>query len=1317
MNSLLGSSALTFGPFNRGPDTTSQPKLGPPKDSRAVLDAIRRYVLTAYSDADLRDAITRLRARPPNPSISQVLPEVFAIVSEVISRRLGTWRLFDPGFDRNSLPESLQTCWRTADLSRESSGTAATGPDQQTIVDAMLMVDREIQVRPTWDISMPAEFYQALRRQDGKGLLTFEATEEQLLAGLQLFQGNIVQMNAGEGKTVAGAFPAVLHAVAGTSVYVITANDYLAARDADLLAPVYQSLGITVGAVLGYMEDDERRYNYQMAIVYSTMREMGFDYLRDNLKTTASSRVQGPPNPSTSQVLPEVFAIVSEVISRRLGTWRLFDPGFDRNSLPESLQTCWRTADLSRESSGTAATGPDQQTIVDAMLMVDREIQVRPTWDISMPAEFYQALRRQDGKGLLTFEATEEQLLAGLQLFQGNIVQMNAGEGKTVAGAFPAVLHAVAGTSVYVITANDYLAARDADLLAPVYQSLGITVGAVLGYMEDDERRYNYRMAIVYSTMREMGFDYLRDNLKTTASSRVQGKLEAAIIDEADHGLIDEASTPMIISGAPLGNRSPIAKVKKAVTQLIRLQRDVVRELAAELTRPDTSLDEASHILAKLLLAEPDNPTLEQRLRDNPRRFKEIKSEAEQEQTGLTSELYYVIDPDRRFVTLAEKGRDFLTRCLGPFYDGRSMEESLESLWTNGDMRLAERRKKAAGLTTRLARQYNLGNQVYQMLRAYLLLERDVDYLVAEDQLVLIDKATGRPKPDAIYQHGLQPALEAKEGLTPNPEGETLGHISVEGFVKQFQSLCGMTGTAIGSQDEFQQKYGLPVTVLPPMHPLQRVDLGYRVYLTDAEKTSAIIDQVISCHELGQPVLVGTLTVERSQEISRMLSDKAIPHNLLNAVNSDTEAEVIRNAGSFGAVTVATNMAGRGTDILLAPGLDAKIAQRCIQLVHQILEREGGSVEINCLSPREVSVLESQLIADSGLRAKKGDSPNGLRLTTRLHDASGIAAGPRSLDFALGLRVIGTELNETPRIDLQLNGRSGRQGSFGVSQTFLSLEDRLLNLHVDGVLKLTKRRGLDGMGRTYYSGEEVDRHVQEMQGIAEHEGETQRALVQDYASVLDHQTRLFYRRRGEVAVSGSPGSGPSPWPDLAEERALELVSAHFPQVTLEEYDAQFDRLVEEVQLDYLVDCSSLRGWDMNLLHQELGNLFIDRMADLESSLGTKEYAALARSIYLKACDELWKAHIVELQDSISNQILASPDHKSAVALYIRRSFQAWQGFWERVNAEFMSRLLTFPVTKGYAPSTPTVELNDEVQTLIAARPMAMAGDSETTRRY
>jgi preprotein translocase subunit SecA len=958
------------------------------------------------------------------------------------------------------------------------------------------------------------------------------------------------------------------------------------------------------------------------------------------------------------EALPDVFALISEVISRRLGVWRVFDPAFDRSPLSEALQQCW-IADKA------ATYSADQQTVADAVTRLDPEIRVRQSWEINMPADFYRTVAHLDTGGVLSFQVTEEQLLAGLHLFRGNIVQMNAGEGKTVAGAFPAVLHALAGTSVHVITANDYLAARDADLLAPVYQFLGITVGAVLGYMEDDERTYNYRQAIVYSTMRELGFDYLRDNLKTTVSSRVQNKLEAAIIDEADHALIDEASTPMIISGAPLANRSTLAKVKKAITQMISLQKGVTKGLADELIQTDTSLKEGINLLSRLFLAEPDNGTLERYLHHEPRRFKQIRSEVELEEIDLTSDLYYVIDPDRRFVTLTDKGRDFLAGFLGSFYDGRSLEDSLESIWTNDTLPLPERRKKAAGISTRLARQYNLGNQVYQMLRAYLLLQRDVDYLIAEDQLVLIDKATGRPRPDAIYQHGLQPALESKEGLPTNPESETLGHISVEGFVKQFTSICGMTGTAIGSQDEFRQKYGLPITVLPPTHALQRLDLGYRVYLSNSDKDAAIVDQVASSNDLGQPVLVGTLTVEQSQEISRLLSDKGIPHNLLNAVNSNTEAEIIRNAGTFGAVTVATNMAGRGTDILLEPDLDAKIARRHAQLAHDLLDSAGSGVE--------------------------------------------------SIKFALGLRVIGTELNETPRIDLQLNGRSGRQGSFGVSQTFLSLEDRLLNLHVDGVLKLTDCLSSDGAGRTYYSGEEINRYVQQVQGIADGEGEFQRALTQDYASVLDNQTRLFYRRRREIVDPSSPGSGESLWAQLAQKRAVGLVSAHFPQVTLEDYNSQFDRLVEEVQLDYRVDCSPLRGWDMNLLPQELGFLFTERMAQSETEMGAKDYAAITRSLYLKTCDDLWKAHIVELQDSISNQLLAVSDHKSAVALYIQRSFQTWDSFWDRVDAEFLPRLLTFKL--GQSSPAPTVHVNQEVYTLITDRSVGMATAAGPTGRY
>jgi preprotein translocase subunit SecA len=525
--------------------------------------------------------------------------------------------------------------------------------------------------------------------------------------------------------------------------------------------------------------------------------------------------------------------------------------------------------------------------------------------------------------------------------------------------------------------------------------------------------------------------------------------------------------------------------------------------------------------------------------------------------------------------------------------------------------------------------------------------------------LVIFYNATGRPKPDSIYQHGLQPALEAKEGLPPNPESETLGYISVEGFVKQYQSVCGMTGTAIGSEDEFQQKYGLPVTVLPPSHALQRVDLGYRLFLNNVDKNAAIIDQVASSHNLGQPVLVGTLTVEQSQEISGLLTDKAIQHNLLNAVNSETEAEIIKNAGSFGAVTVATNMAGRGTDILLEPDLDEKINERYLKLTEDSLESDGS--------------------------------------------------GTQTLEYAHGLRVIGTELNETPRIDLQLSGRSGRQGRLGVSQTFLSLEDRLLSLHVDGILKLKKCHSTDPATRPYYSGEEINLHIQHVQNIVESEAEVHRALIQDYASVLDHQTELFYRQRRKIVDAGGAGSGLEIWVKIAQERASSLVSAHFQQVTLEDYHTQFDQLVEEVQLDHGVDCSPLRGCDMNVLPQELGNLLTDKIAEIENRLGEKEYATVARSIYLKTCDDLWKSHIVTLQDSISNQLLATSDHRSAVALYIRSSFQTWDGFWDRVNAEFLPRLLTFTYDTG--DPLPSIQVNEEVQTLIADRSMATAAGS------
>ena len=859
--------------------------------------------------------------------------------------------------------------------------------------------------------------------------------------------------------------------------------------------------------------------------------------------------------------------------------------------------------------------------------------------------------------GQLTFRPTDEQLLAGVHLFDGSIAQLNAGEGKTIAAAFPAVVHSLLGRSVHTVTANDYLASRDADLLAPVFQSLGISVGSVLGYMEDDERRQNYGKDVVYGTMREFGFDFLRDNLKTSGRDQVQRKLEAAIIDEVDHALIDEAFTPMIISGSPLGDRSPVARVKKAVRRLIDQQREVAGALAGQLVQPSGSFRgsfrDKTRVMARLLLAEPDNPVLKELLADQPGAFKRTKLIAESDDASLTEGLLYVIATDKRFVTLTEEGREVLVQQLGPFYDGRSLEERLETLEVRDGLTLGERRRRARVVRRRLARQYNLGNQVYQMLRAHLLLQRDVDYLVTEDQLVLIDRATGRPKVDCVYQQGLQSAVEAKEGITPRAETETLGQISVEGFIKRYQWVSGMTGTAAASADEFRQRYGLKVVELPPARPLKRVDRGYRVYLNEQEKALAIIDEVAASHRVGQPVLVGTLTVEDSRELSRLLGEQGIPHNLLNAVSCEAEARIVREAGAFGAVTVATNMAGRGTDILLEPGLDARITER--------------------------------------------------------YDSMAVEDRP---DFPLGLRVIGSEINDSPRIDLQLSGRSGRQGNFGVTDTLLSLEDRLLNFHADGVLKLSQCRKVDASGRTYFSGTAVNAQVKLVQGMNEREAEVQRSLVQDYTAVLDRQTDLFYRHRGQVIGSFS---FKETWTGLALSLAGRLAASHFAGVTSDLYPSQFARFTEELRLDYQVDCSGLWGLDLTLVPDELGRLFISRLEGFEGEIGPENFDYLAILLYLNTCDELWKSQLNELQDSILNQTLSNSGHKSAVARYVRQSFKAWDEFLEWVEADYLSRLLTFPVDRFQPSVIPQVQVHEDAHALIARQPVAMAAAGNRQR--
>ena len=1028
----------------------------------------------------------------------------------------------------------------------------------------------------------------------------------------------------------------------------------------------------------------------------SRIRDHDFESHSDGDLRLAVRRLQSRAvETATDGLLPECFAIVAEAIDRRLGVWRLFD-----------------------DPCPVDASAEDARIIAETTSDVARQRTHRRPGEILLPAGFYQAARRQDENGLLRFRATGEQLLAGIHLFRGRVVQMDAGEGKTVAIAFAAALHAVLGRAVHVVTANDYLAERDAALLEPVFRSLGLSVGAVPGNMEEGERRHIYRRNIVYGAMRELGFDFLRDNLKPSTGQRVQASLDVAIIDEADHALIDEAFTPLIISGNPMGGSRSAVRVNGAVAEMIGLQRELVGELveklvgelAGRIDSPETPPNSQPRLLATLLLADPDSPMLLQRLGARPRLRRQTWALAEDEYATLTDGLYYAIHPGNRFVTLTERGREFLERRLDGFHDG----EAAVGLNGNGRRPLWERRKRADTSARRVAWRYALENQASQSLSAHLLLKRDVDYLVDsggvhsgvdEGGIVLIDPHTGRPKPDSIYQRGLQSAVEAREGVPVHPERETLAQISVSGYVSRYRQISGITGTAASAAGELRRKYGLGVAIVPPVSPPKRFDVPPAVYLTRDDKLAAVVVEIAARHRTGQPVLAGTLTVEQSEELGRLLSERGIPHQVLNAVTTPVEASIVRDAGAFGAVTVATHMAGRGTDILVEPGLNARIARQCAAEIRRMLTEEGshaGTVDVTCPSPDHAAVLGAELD-----RADVFDTMPvaGGGLSVSLRGGSGGRTGRGRLDFALGLCVIGTEIHDSGRITLQLNGRSGRQGQFGLTQTFLSLEDRLINLDADAILKLSACRRSDDDGRTYYVGPEVARRIERLQAAAEHEAEAQRGLIQDYAAELDRQTQLYYQRRQQMIDSASePGSITAMCGEVAERVALRLAAAYLgPETDGGDYAQRFEALAEEARLDYGVDCSPLYGLDLSLVPRELAQLMTERMeqqASLpnQSKGGAAVFPEVARLLYLQVCGDLWPGHIAILRDSVASQLLSSLNHKSAVAAYIRRSDEAWRGYWERVDGEFLSRLATFPLS---APEAPQVAVSAETDLLLA----------------
>ena len=629
------------------------------------------------------------------------------------------------------------------------------------------------------------------------------------------------------------------------------------------------------------------------------------------------------------------FGVVAEAIRRRLGAWRLFDPEFEHKAVASYRGMAQQVVEEISRRSTSRNNGPRQgavDSVLDEMGMSDSDrlivgtlasvmdrLRSQDPWDIELPASFYDAIEDSPMAEALAFAATDEQVLAGLHMWRGGVVEMSAGEGKTIAAVFPAVRHSVEGRRVHVVTANDYLALRDAEHLAPVYESLGVTVGAVLQHMNDDERRSAYGADVVYGTVRELGFDFLRDNMRHSDWEGVQRGLDAAIVDEADQVLIDESPTPLIISGSRPASRRAAHTANVVVQEMAALQERVTERLARTAQALPNG-GEKRRVLAALFMADPENEYITRLAAQDPGTARRIRSDAadaiEFADSTQVDELYYRLDEDNGSVIPTERGHRFVESRLGAVFDTSGLEAELERVRADSGPDVAGRRRVEDRLDRRISRRRALSNQVQQAMRAHLLLRRGVDYVVAEGQVVLVDQLTGRRRPDTTYRNGLHTALEAKEGLPIKPERQAAAQISIQGFLRQYAHLGGMTGTALASRDELRRMYGMDIMRVPTTLPSRRVDMQPLVFGTTSEKLRAMVDEVESYVRAGRPVLVGTQTVEQSQAVSGVLRDRGIPHRTLNAVNSADEGAIVKAAGQPGAVTVATNMAGRGTDIV-----------------------------------------------------------------------------------------------------------------------------------------------------------------------------------------------------------------------------------------------------------------------------------------------------------------------------------------------------------------------------------------------------------------
>ena len=768
--------------------------------------------------------------------------------------------------------------------------------------------------------------------------------------------------------------------------------------------------------------------------------------------------------------------------------------------------------------------------------------------DQLLPEAF--AVVREAGVRALGMRHFDVQLIGGMTLHDGKIAEMRTGEGKTLVATLPAYLNALPDHSVHLVTVNDYLAGRDAAWMGPLYEFLGLTVGVVRSGQNAEEKKAAYGCDVVYGTNNEFGFDYLRDNMSFSMADKSQGKLAFAIVDEVDSILIDEARTPLIISGAVEDS----SELYKAINRLIP----------------------------------------------------KLTPEVEEQEGDFT------VDEKQRSIELTESGHEKVEGML----IGAGLLQGDDSLYA--------------------ATNLGLLHHVHSGLRAHVLFQRDVEYIVQEGQVVLIDEHTGRTMPGRRLSEGLHQAIEAKEGVKIQSESQTLASTTFQNFFRIYDKLAGMTGTADTEAFEFRQIYGLDCVVIPTNVPMCRDDLNDLVYLTREEKFEAIIEDVRACIDSGAPVLVGTASVETSEELSQAFEKQKIDHKVLNAKYHEQEAEIVAQAGRPGVVTIATNMAGRGTDIVLGGNLEAELAS------------QGDTLD---------EATRERLTADWQAR----------------HDAV-IEAG--------GLHILGTERHESRRIDNQLRGRSGRQGDPGVSRFYLSLEDNLMRIFAsDRVKSFMQALGME-------RGEAIEHRmvtnaIEKAQRKVEGRNFDIRKQLLEYDDVANDQRQIVYRQRDELLSDDEIGETITA---IREDVVNDAVDGFIAPMSVEE---QWDILGLEKQLEAEFGLNlPVAQWldEDDTLHEEpLRQRIIDAVqaAYDEKAEGIGPgMRQLEKQIMLQVLDTLWKEHL-QVMDQLRQGIhLRAYANKNPKQEYKRESFALFEGLLQRLKYEVVRFLSNVQVQRS-----------------------------------